>query len=211
MNYYISINGDKYSGPFTVEHLVENGLTRDSWVWCEGLDQWCLAHEMPELNDILPHIQSTTLGGNNKRPKSLPVSSPATISVDASNKTGKKGENASVAPDKPAKTKYDFPVSTCLVQAFIIFVCVLFFLLAEVGDDENKFLVILDFFALATIVLVIIFGFIIKRLNKISFSENTKSRIWADRLCHINGIVVSVMFAVGLLIALVKWIIYASS
>ena len=161
--------------------------------------------------------QSVTLGGDNKRQQDLPFSSTAATTVDASQKIENKGSKASIAPphnitDEQAKTKYDFPVSTWLTQAFVIFVCVLFHLLAERGSDPMiVWLVNLDLLALAAILMAITLGFIIKRLNKISFRKNTKSRIWADRLCRVNGIIVSVMFAVGLLIVLVQSTIYMSS
>ena len=47
-DYYIA-NNRRRSGPFPEEELVQNGLTRNSWVWRKGMKEWKKAYEMPEL------------------------------------------------------------------------------------------------------------------------------------------------------------------
>lgn len=52
MNYYINENGQQY-GPFTIDQLRMRGITRETPVWCEGMSQWALARNIPELIEIL--------------------------------------------------------------------------------------------------------------------------------------------------------------
>lgn len=52
MNYYINENGQQY-GPFTIDQLRMRGITGETPVWCEGMSQWALARNIPELIEIL--------------------------------------------------------------------------------------------------------------------------------------------------------------
>lgn len=52
MNYYINENGQQY-GPFTINQLRMRGITGETPVWCEGMSQWALARNIPELIEIL--------------------------------------------------------------------------------------------------------------------------------------------------------------
>ena len=51
-NYYLSIDNQR-RGPFPEEELVGNGMTPDSLVWRNGMDQWKRAAEVPELAQYL--------------------------------------------------------------------------------------------------------------------------------------------------------------
>jgi hypothetical protein len=51
MRYFIQ-NGDEADGPFLLEELRSQNLTRDTMVWYNGLYQWTKACELLELIDL---------------------------------------------------------------------------------------------------------------------------------------------------------------
>ena len=54
MSYYMA-DGSVQKGPFPAEHLISQGLKRDTLVWREGMPQWQKAESVPEL----AHLFST--------------------------------------------------------------------------------------------------------------------------------------------------------
>jgi len=54
MKSYYYHNGTDKVGPLTIEELKKHNLTRDSYVWHDGLTDWKRAAEIPELANILP-------------------------------------------------------------------------------------------------------------------------------------------------------------
>lgn len=50
-SYYIIDKGEQ-KGPLTREELKSNGLHKHSYVWREGLIEWEMASNLPELNDL---------------------------------------------------------------------------------------------------------------------------------------------------------------
>jgi cation transport ATPase len=52
MEYYISNNGGKYSGPFKKEELLRNGLTPETLVWRQGMTAWMPAKDVNEIAGI---------------------------------------------------------------------------------------------------------------------------------------------------------------
>lgn len=52
VQYYIIVDG-RQAGPYSREELKVSGLTPDSAVWREGLENWVKASTLPELNDLL--------------------------------------------------------------------------------------------------------------------------------------------------------------
>lgn len=59
MKYYLDINGVQL-GPFEKNELISNGLTRDTYVWCELMAGWTIASQVDDLADILPPIVHQT-------------------------------------------------------------------------------------------------------------------------------------------------------
>lgn len=51
-NYYIAIDNQR-RGPFPEEELLQNGMTPDSLVWCNGMEGWTRASDVPELAKYL--------------------------------------------------------------------------------------------------------------------------------------------------------------
>jgi TM2 domain-containing membrane protein YozV len=48
MSYYMA-DGNVQKGPFPMEHLLGQGLRRETLVWREGVPQWLKAESVPEL------------------------------------------------------------------------------------------------------------------------------------------------------------------
>lgn len=53
MKYWANINGVQH-GPVEKEALLGLGLTRDSFVWREGLGDWVMVQNFSELDDLFP-------------------------------------------------------------------------------------------------------------------------------------------------------------
>ncbi|MBQ4368008.1 MAG: DUF4339 domain-containing protein, partial [Muribaculaceae bacterium] len=57
MKYYIAENGQP-AGPFEISELLNHGLTVNSQVWCETMENWQPASQVPELMNVLqPAVQ----------------------------------------------------------------------------------------------------------------------------------------------------------
>ncbi len=55
--YFIVKNGEQ-QGPYSLEQLRQQGITSETLVWAEGMDQWMAAWQVSELRDIINHRQS---------------------------------------------------------------------------------------------------------------------------------------------------------
>ena len=53
MKYWANINGVQH-GPVEKQQLIGLGLTRDSYVWPEGLEDWVMVQNFSELDDLFP-------------------------------------------------------------------------------------------------------------------------------------------------------------
>ena len=53
MKYWANINGVQY-GPVEKEELLGLGLTKDSFVWREGIEDWVMVRNFNELTDLFP-------------------------------------------------------------------------------------------------------------------------------------------------------------
>ena len=59
-NYHIIGKDGKQAGPFPGEELVNRGVTRDTFVWCEGMSNWQKAGEVTELCAIFAPAAAST-------------------------------------------------------------------------------------------------------------------------------------------------------
>ena len=80
MRYYIAENGNP-AGPFEPAELLQHGLTVNSLVWCDGMANWALASQVPELMALLANQTITNPGGFGTAPTNVnvpfpPVSNP---------------------------------------------------------------------------------------------------------------------------------------
>lgn len=80
-NYYLYKN-DIQCGPFTIDELIEQGLTSNTAVWTEGMKTWTTASQVYELQDILKHTPPPFVSENIDVHTSIP---PATTFTE---KTG---------------------------------------------------------------------------------------------------------------------------
>lgn len=55
MSYYIARNGAK-EGPFTLEELRFQNITPETYIWYQGLDNWVLASQVPQVMDVLQGV-----------------------------------------------------------------------------------------------------------------------------------------------------------
>ncbi len=53
MKYYYFLNGLEKCGPFSFEELKSKRLKKNTFVWCEGMDEWQVAEKISELENIL--------------------------------------------------------------------------------------------------------------------------------------------------------------
>lgn len=53
MKKYFYSNGKEKFGPFSFEDLTQEGITKDTLIWFEGLNDWTPAHELTEIIPIL--------------------------------------------------------------------------------------------------------------------------------------------------------------
>ncbi len=59
-NYHIIGKNNQQAGPFPGEDLVKQGVTRDTFVWCEGMSDWQKAGEVDELCAIFAPASTAT-------------------------------------------------------------------------------------------------------------------------------------------------------
>jgi hypothetical protein len=53
MEYYLIDEKNQQIGPFTIEQLKTKGVQRKTKVWCEGMENWTDAEQVPELMNSL--------------------------------------------------------------------------------------------------------------------------------------------------------------
>jgi len=47
---YFARQGERQTGPFTLEELPGAGVTPDTYVWCKGMEDWRKAEEIAEIS-----------------------------------------------------------------------------------------------------------------------------------------------------------------
>ena len=98
--YYLS--GNEQKGPFTIQELQREKITRQTLVWCQGMDDWQKLEEVPELSEIL---------------KNKP---PAPPNADKINTKNKKSNNSTLSKFKPSPRLYKLFVYWCVFQLFAL-------------------------------------------------------------------------------------------
>lgn len=56
MNKYYLHNGTENIGPFNIEELKQKNITRNTQVWCEGMEDWKEAGTVEELKILFPTL-----------------------------------------------------------------------------------------------------------------------------------------------------------
>jgi hypothetical protein len=53
MKEYFFLKGKEQNGPFTIDQLFDKGLTYETFVWTEGMENWRKLRDIPELVQVL--------------------------------------------------------------------------------------------------------------------------------------------------------------
>lgn len=53
--YYFS-DGQNQFGPISIEELKVKNITKETLIWCEGMENWAKAGEVEELKELFPNI-----------------------------------------------------------------------------------------------------------------------------------------------------------
>jgi len=56
MKEYFYLSGPDQKGPFSVEEILTEGITGDTLIWCEGMENWQKLKDIPELKQIIKPI-----------------------------------------------------------------------------------------------------------------------------------------------------------
>jgi len=56
MRKYYYTDGTTNYGPFSLEELKEKGITRETFVWFQGMNEWQKAGSVPELNELFATV-----------------------------------------------------------------------------------------------------------------------------------------------------------
>ena len=69
MNKYYLHNGTENIGPFNIEELKQKNITRNTQVWCEGMEDWKEAGTVEELKILFPTLPPPTkkISAENKK------------------------------------------------------------------------------------------------------------------------------------------------
>ena len=59
--FYYLAERNKTSKPFTLEQLKDKGLTNESLVWTEGMDDWKMLKDIPELSHLVKPKPATSV------------------------------------------------------------------------------------------------------------------------------------------------------
>lgn len=72
MTRYFYSDGKNNHGPYTVEELKEKTISPETLVWCEGMEDWQPARQVPELQVVLqsspPPLRSSAATGRTENP-----------------------------------------------------------------------------------------------------------------------------------------------
>lgn len=55
---YMMLNGDQQIGPFSIDELLRQSLTVETYVWTQGMAQWQMAGQVPEIVDAMRRKQA---------------------------------------------------------------------------------------------------------------------------------------------------------
>ena len=76
MNKYFYTDGKSKFGPFSKEELSNQNISKETKVWCYGMEQWTDLSQAPDLKDIMSSIPPALnpKSTSEKELKSIPVS-----------------------------------------------------------------------------------------------------------------------------------------
>lgn len=120
MEFFIIKDGSQ-QGPFTLEELADVGVSSETLVWREGMEQWTPAWKVPEMKDILS-------GNHNAKPTPPPLPQQGAVDAEAGE------ERARTVEAAPADRRRSRAVVWLAVAAVAFFIL----LMTCPGADKHR-------------------------------------------------------------------------
>lgn len=129
MKEYFYLKGKDQNGPFTVEQLADKGLTNETLIWTEGMENWQKLKDIPELVQTL-------------KPKSVPP--PPPVEEQKVSKTEVSGQlkvttekklNPTIEAIKPDQKTLTWLIIWC---CFHLFALLMSYSEIEIFNDNGK-------------------------------------------------------------------------
>jgi hypothetical protein len=79
MKTYFINNGNENGGPFTIEELKLQAISKGTLVWCSGMDEWKYAEQIEELQFLFTVVKPIPPMHQSQQPKSLKKKATTTI------------------------------------------------------------------------------------------------------------------------------------
>lgn len=169
-----------------------------------------LAQELEQSRLELEELKKSVITLENAKKKTkAPAGGNVTASSQLKSKPKSAGTNTGKAKTttkakKKPNNRYSYPVATWLNESITLMVIVVTHVLLAITGYTTFFYIYLDAVGAVLCATGITLGLNIQALNKISYKKDSPSRIKADKLSYINGLLVSVTAAIGFLIILVQ-------
>jgi hypothetical protein len=130
MKEYFFLRGKVQNGPFTIEQLAGKGLTNETLIWTDGMENWVKLKDIPELAQTL-------------KPKSVPPQPPSDMEQKVSRTavsgqlkvTTEKASNPALEAIKPNKTTLTWLIIWCV---FHLFALLMSYSEVDVFNDSGK-------------------------------------------------------------------------
>lgn len=115
MKEYYYLTGKDQNGPFTIEQLADKGLTNETLIWSEGMENWQKLKDIPELAQTI-------------KPKSVPPPPPSDTNEKISKTevsgqlkvTTEKTPNPALEAIKPNKRTLTWLIVWCSFHLFAL-------------------------------------------------------------------------------------------
>jgi len=114
MKEYYFLTGKDQNGPFTVDQLADKGLTKETLIWTDSMENWKKLKEIPELMEVLS-------------PKSVPPPPPEDeekiLKTEVSGQlrvTTERTPNPTIEAMKPMKTALTWLIVWCSFHLFAL-------------------------------------------------------------------------------------------
>jgi hypothetical protein len=130
MKEYYYLTGKDQNGPFTIEQLADKGLTNETLIWSEGMENWQKLKDIPELTQTI-------------KPKSVPPPPPSDTNEKISKTevsgqlkvTTEKTPNPALEAIKPSRQTLTWLIVWC---GFHLFALLMSYSQIEIFNDSGK-------------------------------------------------------------------------
>lgn len=123
LRYFAMINGER-RGPFTLDQLVEAGVTPETYVWCKGMPDWVQAREDGEICRYFRRRIFDRMHPQAPTADTPPVNAPQTdllanIPLSFRGIVRRSGELPQT-PDEPQEQEHVVPPRSRLIDAIMV-------------------------------------------------------------------------------------------